>query len=996
MKVKLLFVLVFFCGALTFAQKTVTGTVTGKSDGEPLPGVSVTIKGTTTGTETDFDGKYTIKIEEGKVLLFSYLGFKSLEKTVGSNSVIDVVLEEENSVLDEIVIVGYGKTSKVDLTGSVVKLKPEEINNPVVPSIEQVFQGNAPGVFVESQSAKLGGAIRINIRGVATINGGAAPLYVVDGIVISATDFGAGTGGTSTNALNSLNPADIESIEILKDAASTAIYGSRGANGVVLITTKKGKEGVVKVSLSLTSGFAEPTRLRSFAGAEDYARITGPLFDGYFGAGVGDQVLDHLSNGTDWRNNEVDTDWQSLAFQDAFFSTASLSLSGGNEKTKFYASLSRNDKDGIYIGTKQGRSVANFTIDSKYKEVANFGFQMNYSRTKTDQVSGDNAFSTPIQLVAQAPISPVFDASGSAIDYTLGFGTGYYNTIVELENSFYFTVVDNLLLSGYANFNITEDLALNSQLGINKINFRQENFQNALTQDARADNGSNLQYLQEQTVVTPQVFLTFNKTFSEVHDIDATVGFETRFEKNLFSQIRGIGFDTPGLNNIQNASAIDRELTSSSVGENFFSSVFGRLNYKLQNKYLFGFSARWDSSSRFGANNRTGFFPSVSAGWKLSEEDFLKDNDFINFLKLRTSFGLTGNSNIANFRDRTLFSTGVYRGGTTYFVSQLGDPNLSWETTEQFDIGLEFQLFDRKLSGEISYYNKQTDDLFFNNPISPTAGDNSIFTNIGAISNKGIELTLNATAIEKEDFSWNVSMNFARNRNKVESLPSGDILPAGSRFMNSVIVGQPLGVFYGIEFAGVDPATGFAEYFAADGTRTDAANAEQKVIGDPNPDWIGAITNTFRYKNFDLSFMFQTVMGNDIHLGGDSFMVGGWFDNILSSALDAWTAPGDITNTPRFDDAHVSQSTRFLSDGSYVRLKNLTLGFNFGDGLLNKLKLDNMRVFFTGYNLLTFTNYAGWDPEVNADYRSSNINIGSDFYSGPQEKSYSLGLLIGL
>jgi hypothetical protein len=302
-----------------------------------------------------------------------------------------------------------------------------------------------------------------------------------------------------------------------------------------------------------------------------------------------------------------------------------------------------------------------------------------------------------------------------------------------------------------------------------------------------------------------------------------------------------------------------------------------------------------------------------------------------------------------------------------------------------------------RFGGEISYYDKYTEDLLLRKPIASTSGLRTVLSNAGDMSNRGIEIGLNGTIIQKEDFSWDFNVNFASNRNKVEKLPSGDILPSGSRFMNSVIVGEALGVFYGIEYAGVDPATGFAQYLTSDGSLTDDANlAEQKVIGDPNPDFIGSITNTFKYKNFDLSFMFQTVQGNDIHLAGDYFMVGGWIDNILTSALDAWTQPGDITNTPRFDDIHVSQSSRFVSDGSYVRLKNLTFGYNFDRTVLDKIRLDNLRIYFTGYNLLTFTDYRGWDPEVNADYRSSNVNIGSDFYSGPQEKSYSVGIIIGL
>lgn len=987
--------LVFIVQIAFAQQKTITGTVS--DDTGPLPGVTVLIKGTTNGTETDFDGKYSISTKSGDVLVFSFVGKTKKEIIVGNSAVIDVALESDN-LLEEVVVVGYGKSSKVDLTGSVVKLEAKEINATVAPSVEQVFQGTSPGVFVESQSGKLGGGIKINIRGVNSINAGTEPLYVVDGLAIGVDDFGAETGGTSTNALNNINPADIESIEILKDAASTAIYGSRGANGVVLITTKKGKSGDVRVNVSLSTGFAKPTRLRSFANAKQYAEITGPLFDSYYGAGVGDAVLNHLSNGTDWQNNEVDTDWQSLAFQDAVATNASVNFSGGGDKTRFYSAFSHSDKEGIYVGSNQKRISGLLNIDSKYKGFLDFGIKMSYSRNDLDQVTSDNAFSTPIQLVAQAPISPVYDDNGNAIDYTLGFGTGYYNTIVELQNSFYFSVTDNILGNAYFNFKLMNGLTLNTQLGINQIYFRQENFKNSLTQDARADNGSKLQYNVEQTVISPTVYLSYDKNLADgKHILGLTAGFETRYNDRNTTQIRATGFETPGLTNIENATSIDNENTFTRVTDDFFRSFFGRFNYKLNNKYLLGLSARFDSSSKFGEKNRTGFFPSVSAGWKISEEDFLKDSEVISFLKLRSSYGILGNSNIGNHRDKTLYETGVYSGRTTYVGTQLGNPDLGWEKTTQFDIGLEFGLLKNRINGEINYYNKETNDLLFFKPIPSISGENGVWSNIGDMSNKGIEVVLNGSIIKKEDFSWDVSLNFSKNKNTVESLPDGNILPTGSRFMNSVIEGESIGVFYGAEFVGVDPANGNPQYLAADGSIVNSVNdAELKVIGNPNPDWIGSITNTLRYKNLDLNFMFQTVQGNEVHLGGDSFMVGGWFDNILTSALDAWQQPGDITNTPRFDATHASQTSRFVSDASYIRLKNLSLGYNFNKNILDKLHINNLRIYFTGYNLLTITDYVGWDPEVNADYRSSNINIGSDFYSGPQEKSYTIGINIGI
>lgn len=980
----MLLVLMLFTSLNALAQeKTVKGVVLDQNN-MPLIGVNILVKGTSTGTQTDFDGNYSIKCTQGDVLVFSFLGFKSQEVNVGSSNTLDVTLEEDTTVLSEVVVVGYGKSSKVDLTGAVTKVKSEVLENTPVASVQEALSGKAAGVFIESQSGKIDGAIKVRVRGTNSIGNSNEPLYVVDGLVI--------TGGTRGIDFN-----NIESLEVLKDAAATAIYGSRGANGVVLITTKKGKAGKTRYHVNFQTGYSEPTNKRDFMNAQQYRDFFRVAAVNSFGEGTGnffaDTILSELSQGQD-----VDTDWQELAFQDAYIKQFSFGASGGNDKNRFYTNLSYDEQEGILIGNDIKKLNGLFSFDHSASDKLSLGFSTTLSNLKSNSVSADNVFATPMQLVAQAPISPVRDENGELIRYdSVGsIVNGYYHALIEDENSTRTTTTDRILANAYADYKIKDWLSVRGEVGLDRGSSKAFSFRNSNTLGNDVTGGTGSTTITKYYTISPKLYFTIDKTFNEIHDFNIIVGTEAQTSKSENAGGSANGF-VAGLE--QTGTGIVPTAVVGGVSENGFYSYFGRLNYKLHNKYLFGLTARYDKSSAFEDGQ---FFPAVSAGWKVSEEDFLKDSNTISFLKFRASYGLTGN-NIGGFPGLALVSTVGYNKLAGLAPSQLANNGLSWETTTSFDAGFNLGLFDNRINLEFNYYKKKTEDLIQGRPIDATSGFTSYADNVGTVENSGIEIALNTINFKTENFSWETDINFAKNENEVTKLINGQpILSSNNRYMNALIEGQPIGVFYGIEYAGVDPNNGDALYHLNDGTggTTNNPNAANSVVlGDPNPDWIAGINNRLNYKNFDLSFLFNFVQGNEIHRAGDIFMVGGDFiDNQLVSELNYWTPDNTNTNVPQprlVGGNGTATSSRFLDDGSYVRLKTVTLGYSIPAKYLEKIKLSKFRVYLSGQNLLTFTDYDGWDPEVSTDFLGGNVFQGVEFYTAPQARTFTFGVNVG-
>ena len=1022
-KLKLLLLLALFSYAqFALAQnKTVTGKVTDLRDGSPLIGASIQVKGSKIGAISGSDGGFSLSVPDNtKALIISAIGFNPFEVTI-TGSPIQVALKvSETQNLDEVIVTGYGTQVKRDVTSVIARVKGSEVQNMPVADLSQTLQGRAAGVFVEAQNGKIGEGIKIRVRGASSLNGSNEPLYVVDGVPI--------VGGVYGSATSDINFNDVESFDILKDAAASAIYGSRAANGVVIITTKRGKAGKTKFTLNTQYGQQNPTNKREFLNAQEYidyfleaATNSGKYHYNRVGntrgfaneaAAVTSMVnfvkgrFTRYSGYSDWTKVETNTNWHEQAFnEDAGTGLIELSAQGGNEKNKFYVSGSINKQDGILIANKFKRMSLRFNMDNQLNNWLKMGVNMSLGKTERQRVSDDNAFNTPMQLVALAPITPIRDLAGELYNTPT---TTYYNGLLDVEYA-------QNHANGYRNqglifteSKIAKGLTLRNELGLDMVNQSDERFWGSKTDGGAGIGGFAWAQWFRNTRWTTNNFLNYATSFNDVHKLDVTVGmrFENRYDE--YSYVEGQNFADETIQTLAGAGTISGGTTTQE--KNNLLSYFARANYSYNSKYLLAITARIDADSRFGSNYKYGTFPSVSAGWIVSEENFMKSVNWLSFLKIRGSYGIVGNNTGIGF-----YSANAQYGSVKYGtspgglgISNFGNDDLRWEKVATTDIGLEFGLFKNRISAEFSWYNKKTTDMLLAVPTPSPSGTTSVLGNIGEMENKGIELSLNTTNIAGKNLKWTTNINIARNKNRVLKLDGEqkEILSTSSRFANAVIIGQPLGVFYGVKYAGVDPTNGDPIYFNPDNKTTTNVydDAGKFIIGDPNPDWIGGINNTVSYKGLELSVLFQGVFGNQVQDGGGGFMSasGDWFDNQTRDQLKRWQNPGDITDVPqarlnRWGDFDSPQmSTRYVYDASYVRLKNLTLAYNLPTSVANKLKITNARFYVSGVNLYTFTKYPGWDPEVNTDYRSGNVNQGSDFYAAPQIKSIVVGLTIGL
>lgn len=1007
--------LLLFVSVGTLQAQTVSGVVVSAEDNEPLPSITVLVQGTNKGTATNLDGEYELELTsdefENGTLIFSGVGFVRQEVAVNGRSTIDVELATDTQLLDEVVVVGFGSIVREDMTGNIASVDSEELAAVPVNSFESALQGKTSGVFIQKSNGKLGQGINIRVRGTSSVSASSQPLYVIDGIpVISESQ----SQTADTNPLADLNIDDIESVDILKDASAAAIYGSRGANGVILITTKSGQAGDTRINVSYERGYSTETNRKEFLNADQYIELFTEAaerspFGDLSGAYLENNWFDFFAQGTDWQNRQIDTNWQDEAFQDASNTELNLSVSGGTEKTRFYVSGGFSDQIGIIRGNEFNRMNARLNLDHSASDKFEVGMNLGLSRTENIRVSNDNAFSTPLQAIAQSPLSPVYTPqfeNGNLIGFSdvPNENTLYYNFLRHVQgvdnNQTVFRNIGNL----YANYEITNNLEFRSEAGLDLLFQNEDYFADSNTNVGENTSGYGDSRWVNLVNYTLNNYLTWNQQFNDDHQLTTVAGITYESSDRYQTFVSGTNFPTDSFRKLASAAEITGGNTTETVYK--YLSYFARANYKFSDRYLLSGSARIDGSSRFGENSRYGFFPAVSAGWIMSEEDFLSDVEALSFLKLRGSYGLTGNSNVGNFPSRGLYGGTGYAGSSGLVPSQTPNPDLKWERTAQYNIGLDFALFNDRIGGEIDYYIKKTDDLLLNVNVPATTGYTSQLRNVGELENKGLEFVLN-TQNTVGVFRWSSSFNIAFNDNKVTNL-GGQVIEGG--FLNRAIEGEPIAVMFGKEYAGVDPDNGDALYYlhSADGkdysagTTNDYSAANDVVIGNPNPDFVGGFTNNFNYKNFDLSVLLQFVSGNDIYNGGGRYQSanGDFFDNQTIDQLNRWQNPGDITDVPEarlFGSNGSNPSSRYISDGSYLRLKSVTLGYTLPQDLLTRLQLRDVRVYMTGLNLLTFTDYEGWDPEVNTDLYdlSNNLNIGNDFYSAPQAKTISFGINIG-
>jgi TonB-linked SusC/RagA family outer membrane protein len=1042
--------LLLFTGSISYLMaQSISGKIT-DSKKETIVGAAITIEGTSKGVASDLDGNYKITDLEAKkyVVIISGLGFAKQKKTVDlttqKDQVLDVELADDALQLDQVVVVGYGLEQKRDVTGSIGTIKAKDINNTVQPSFEQSMQGRAAGVQVTAASGMAGSPVKINIRGSNSISAGSQPLYVIDGIPITTGDFSPGNLGSRTNALADINPADIESMEILKDAAAAAIYGSRGANGVVLITTKKGKAGKTKFDVGYSYGVLSPTNVLKYTTAQELLDLRDKA-----NIEINDSA-ESKKNQVGWWNNKPFTraqadsfvaasggsDWINETLRRGTLQQANLSASGGNEKTTFYTGGTYRKEEGFLVGNSFERTNGKIAIENKAYENLTIGINSNLSYSINNRVptGGDGGFGLA-QL--KMPFIPIYNKDGS-------YNDPRGNPLWQLENRKFSARVFRAISEAHAEWKITKGLTFRSSFGTDFLNQNEEefNFRNVQSIDTSEVSSA---WDRRTSVLnwTNSNYFNYNFKLKEIHDFTLLLGNETQRSKRSGVGLYGEKF--PNDYFTQPGDAAIKRGYSYTTGWSF-ASFFGRVNYKLKEKYLLSASMRYDGSSRFGDNNKWGAFPGVSAGWILSEEEFIKKIKVISFLKLRASYGQTGNANIGDFASLGYYSSSIgYNGNSAIVPNTLSNNNLRWEKSNQVDVNLDIAFFKNRFAAGVNYYYKTSNDLLLNISVPTSSGYSNILQNKGKLENKGLEISLNTKNIEGK-FTWYTDFNIAFNKNKVIDVEGlqPDAFDADGGGEGRVVEGYPVGQFYVVEWAGVQQQEGSIQLWNSDGSAKTDANGQpiyinvpagtelfkdkngnimtyanptggefygdnRKPMGNPMPKFIGGITNTFTYKGFELSFMFNFVYGNSIYDDAAKTQIGS-FNNINQrpDILDAYTQGAPSTEIPALynnsgsanpkSDYVAINSTRWLYDASYMRLRSLTFSYSFKEEWCNKVKLSNLKVFINGGNLLTFTKFPGMDPEVlrniDPDSEKGNIAFGGPYLGTPQAKTITAGINI--
>jgi TonB-linked SusC/RagA family outer membrane protein len=989
--------LICFMQFTGFSQvKTVTGKVT-EQDGEPLTGVTIIIKGTTRGISTDIDGNYEIPVEnEDAVLVFSFVGYITQEIPVSDQTTINVVLREDIMELEEIVVMGYGTTKKSDLTGSLASLKEDDFNTGVITSPEQMIQGRVPGVQITSNNGEPGAGSSIVIRGRSSIRTSQMPLYVIDGVPLDITtsspDAIAAQGfgdGSATNPLNFINPNDIESIDILKDASAAAIYGARGANGVIIITTKKGTEGRSEINYSAYLGISELPKKIDVLSAEEFVFWRDSLWD------VGEDDPSHYG---------YETDWQDEIFRKGISHNHNLSVSGGSANNSYRASFNYFNQEGIIKNSNLTRYTGKINVTQKaFKDRLYFEANITGSQIDEDRLPIGSRTGFEGDLIINAlqanPTWPVYDSTGVPFQVNQ---QNKRNPIAMLEYTEDKTKTNRILASISGELEIIKGLDYKINFGIdNSVAVRRINQSQKLNYMV-SDMGRGDINNRELTTYLVEHTLTYSNTFAGIHRINALAGFS--YQHFL---IRGYNIITRGYesdevlytNNLQ-ASSTDLSEPSSYALINEMQSFFGRVNYNLLEKLLITATLRRDGSSKFGENVKYGNFPSFAVAWRISQHDFIKDLNVFNNLKLRLGWGQTGNQEIGS--KHSLFALSAQDNAKAvldastitqgYVLTKTPTPDVTWETTTSTNIGLDFGFFRGRLSGTADYFIRRTFDALLEVPAKQPAPTQNQLINIeeGYIENKGIELGINGVVVSTSDINWDVNVNFTKINNVVKDLPVTRIATgsASGQGFTGVLVqvytnDEPMNTFYGYKHLGFDTADGRSIYVeGASGLDT------LLLLGSPLPDFIWSVNTSFRYRNFDFSLFLEAVNGNLIYnnTANSIGVMGNLYqaNNTFPSTVETIESR---RNSMRFSD-------RFLEDGSFVRLSNVTIGYNLP---LSKIPwISNLRLYASGSNLFVITDYTGYDPDVtNTPGKFDAYNsIGIDNSSYPKSRTYLFGLNI--
>ncbi len=987
------------------AQRTLTGRISSDSEPGGLPGVTVKVSGSNTQSTSDSNGNYSISIpEDGGLVLFALTGYRSQEIEVSFQETLDILMIQSQTS-DNQISVGYGSVSKDEMTSTISQIDAESIGGQPLIDLEQANQGRASGVFIQNNGGKLGQGTTVKIRGGSSLTGSNEPLYVVDGIPLSSDNQ------------SEINPNNIASMEVLKDASAAAIYGSRAANGVILITTKKGQSGKIQVDLDYQLGMGRtpkeldlmtPTEFNEMfmeytlrIGGFDEA-ITRQRLKEWAEAGTATFTL----NGTDYSitpsaldSLDGNTDWQDEVFQTAISHRANVNVSGGNENHRFFSGLGYTTQEGILIGNDYSRFNVDLNVNSEFTEKLTTTVGLSFVHSENNKLPEDQDLGSPLQAI----VLPPSDRFREENNYQLDVFKLNYNPLTEINFMDFLETNDRFIGNLGARYKLNDNLTLNVDGGIDFLDFREERRQGPETLDG---NPTGFSRLSESDVFNYIVngYLNYSTQIGD-NSLSAVVGASYQ-ESNIDFTFRSARVNS--ISELENKTENDADLFEVPIpsSASVFLSYFTRINYSVQQKYNFQLSARMDGSSKFGEDNRYGLFPAVSAGWTISNEPFLNGNSSINFLKLKGSYGLVGNTPDDDFIYRTNYFNILYGNEQGIRLSNLSNPDLKWETTAQFDIGLEFGLFSDILSGSINYYQKNITDLLFPVPVSQTSGFDFVLQNVGAMENSGLEVELSGLIIDNENVTWSASANFSTFNSEITDLGSENRrLISG---VNAFIEGESPGVFFMPVYVGPNSADGSAEWEnGLGGTTTsydDALLTGRQVVGDPNPDFFGGFSNTLSAYGFELSFLLQFVQGVDKYNQTGEFLAN---SGILllgqrGDQVNRWIEPGDEVPFSVIEPSleNTNPSTRWLEDGSFIRLNTLTLGYNLPIDLIQNWGMRYFKIYIGGQNLFTISDYSGYDPDTNyldpnGGTITSNINRGIDDFTTPQPRVFTTGIKIG-
>jgi TonB-linked SusC/RagA family outer membrane protein len=1012
--IKFLLILISLTFSLNaLAQNVITGKVMDSKSQEALPGATVKVEGTNVATTSNADGEYTLSVPNlnGKIQV-SYIGYLSKVINISNRSKIDIELEADISTLDDVVVIGYGTAKKSDITGSVSSVTEKDFNKGVNVSAEQLIAGKVAGVQIVQSSGEPGGGINVNIRGMGSLNAGNAPLYVVDGFPIDNSSTVSGTGAnftgmrTARNPLNSINPNDIASIEVLKDASATAIYGARGANGVVLITTKRGKEGSLKVNYDQYYGVQNVMNDLELLNANQYKDVMNSLIDA--GAGAASLKVGEVGAGTDWLARMYN--------KNAPINSHNLSFSGGNQSTKYHTSLNYFDQEGVLINSSNKRYSARINLEHTHK---NFKFGTNISSSYV----ADNYVANGMDLNERAGIiyaatmyEPILSIYDQDNNYTLSRNMNVDNPLAIANGK---TSVSNLyrtLGTVYGEMKFLKDFTARLNLGADITSQRRDTYVDRQTIEGRANGGiasiltgNNNSYLSELT-------LNYAKRINQ-HDINVLFG-TTAQQFNFFDQTsQGSGFPSDATKT-DNMSLGDptRFIVTSGRSRNSLLSYLGRANYNLSDKYLFTASLRIDGSSRFGENNKYGIFPSFAFAYRLENEDFIKNIDYISGLKLRTSWGQTGNQAIGNYQSMTTYTSGQMavignQQVSTTTPNRVPNPNLKWETSEQLNFGLDYGLFNNRVTGSLDWFVKTTRDMLLNLPIPRTTGFTTMMTNVGSVKNGGFEVLVNSRNLTRGPLGWETTLNLTWLNNKVLDLGGVENIFSGSAGGTSNVSiikeGLPMYSFFGYVIDGVwqegddfsvtndKVSPGDFKYRDLNGDKI--VNADDRtVLGSPFPNFMASLTNNFTYKGFNLNIFFDGVWGSKMLNNNlvDTYFPANLMRNRLAEPmLNRWTPSNPSNVYPSFitplGQGKKEVNNYTVENADYLRLNTVKLGYDF---TIKNSVVKGLGVYVTGQNLAIWTKYKGYDPSINPN--GGGVRI--DWNAFPTAKTVLFGVNINL